>query len=288
MTIKRRTLVLLKLWASIIVFISAVSLWGYIYFKTPFFTITAFEFVGIPEMHEEKVRTNFNEILSQTRFHVFPSNRVIGYPAFLMKSAIVSILPNTASIAIYPVGLHTLHVTVTTYTPLFKLDETRGITNDGIMYTELNDMSSLPTFFIASSTTNEIVKDGLLVMKLEDLDEKALLDLEAFIHKINQTLFPVKKIYIDSYGDVTLSDKDDISKIIFSDKVDINKVWSNLVSAIDTNPLKAKLEDSNEVLDYLDLRFGNKVFYKFTNGRRETIIKDHEATSTTEGTPFSE
>lgn len=43
-------------------------------------------------------------------------------------------------------------------------------------------------------------------------------------------------------------------------------VWITFVSAIDVEPLKTKLAQNLSSLDYFDLRFSNKIFYKFENG----------------------
>lgn len=49
-------------------------------------------------------------------------------------------------------------------------------------------------------------------------------------------------------------------------------VWINFVSVIDVNPLKTKIENDLRNLEYIDLRFSNKVFYKF----KENIINISE------------
>jgi hypothetical protein len=206
----------------------------------------------------------------------------MGYRALTIKSAIAGVLPNTESISIIPVGLHTLRITVRTYEPLFKIDETRGITKEGVIYTEFKDMSRLPVFFVASSTTKEVIRNGIPSVTMMGVEGSILNSLSEFIQKIDTAVFVVSKIYIDSFGDVTLYDKTGESKIIFSRETSLDKVWSNIVSAIDTEPLKTKLDNvkaGKDTLEYLDIRFGNKVFYKFTNGVKNIIIKDHEATS---------
>lgn len=52
-------------------------------------------------------------------------------------------------------------------------------------------------------------------------------------------------------------------KIIFNTKEDYNKVFENLKIGIETLPLKNDLKDNYLNLSYIDLRFNNKVFYKF-------------------------
>jgi hypothetical protein len=51
-------------------------------------------------------------------------------------------------------------------------------------------------------------------------------------------------------------------KIIFKSESDLNKIAENLQAAINTEPLKSDLIKKNPPLSYIDLRFGNKVYFK--------------------------
>jgi hypothetical protein len=51
--------------------------------------------------------------------------------------------------------------------------------------------------------------------------------------------------------------------IIFNLDSDYQKITENLQTAITTEPLQTKLKENFYSLEYIDLRFGNKVFYKF-------------------------
>lgn len=53
-------------------------------------------------------------------------------------------------------------------------------------------------------------------------------------------------------------------KIIFNQKDDIKKTVENLKSALNAEPLKTDIVKKYEKLLYIDLRFGNKVYFKFS------------------------
>ncbi|MCF7843379.1 hypothetical protein K9M47_00595 [Candidatus Gracilibacteria bacterium] len=281
MKIKRSTLVLWK--KRLVFFLVTALVMGvfYVYFKTPVFTVTSYEFVGVQEMYKDRIDSNLRTLTSQTRYKVFPSNRIMMYPSKLMKLSISEVLPNSEKIDIVPIGLHTLRVRVTPYEPLFKIDEVHGITKDGVIYTEFKDMSKLSTISIASSTRKEIDRDGIHSTQIEELDTETLSNITKLINKIDTVIFIVRKIDIDASGDISFFDERGISKIIFSGKANTEKVWSNLVSAIDTDPLKSKLMNEKDSLEYLDARFGNKVFFKFTKGDKTAIIQSHATTTAT-------
>ncbi len=52
-------------------------------------------------------------------------------------------------------------------------------------------------------------------------------------------------------------------KVIFKLDADLIKVAENLQASISTEPLKTELKDKYSSFLYIDLRFGNKIYYKF-------------------------
>lgn len=52
-------------------------------------------------------------------------------------------------------------------------------------------------------------------------------------------------------------------KIIFKMNADFQKIMENLQAALNTEPLKSKFKNKYGALQYIDLRFGNKVYDKF-------------------------
>ena len=52
-------------------------------------------------------------------------------------------------------------------------------------------------------------------------------------------------------------------QITFKANDDLSKLAENLQSALDTEPLKTDIKKKYSALQYIDLRYGNKVYYKF-------------------------
>ena len=52
-------------------------------------------------------------------------------------------------------------------------------------------------------------------------------------------------------------------EIILNNDSDFQKVAENLETALTTEPLQTEFKNKYSVLQYIDLRFGNKVYYKF-------------------------
>ena len=286
MRIKRKTFNLWKRRFFIFLGIFCISSIFFVYFKTSFLTITSYELVGVPDNYQQTIQTNLRSIAAEKSYKIFPSNRITSYRGMVIKSSIVSVLPNSQTVTLRIVGLHTLRITVTTYIPLFKIDGTHAITKEGFIYNELNDIQILPKISFATSTMRqEMYKDGISYAIIPTFNHSQLDSLVRLINKINTVVFVVSNIIIDEYGDILLQNKEGGSGIIFSGASNVDTVWSNILSAIDTEPLKSKLETKKETLEYLDARFGNKVFYKFTNDSKTVIIESHATTTATTTLP---
>jgi hypothetical protein len=250
----------------------AISGFGYVFFKTSALTITSYELVGVPAQYEDALQSELRTIAGKKFFLFMPANRIVTYRGAKIKTLITQILPDTATVTFRPVGLHTLRITVTKYQPVFRMDATHAVTENGVVYRPLDNLTSLPELVVASSSTETTTKDGISANRLASLPDGFIQSVSELIPKVNSVVFQVHTVTLDDSGDISFVDGTGKSTIKINSSSDINKVWSNLVSAIDTNPLKLKLASEKDKLEYLDARFGNKVFFKFTNGGKTTII----------------
>jgi hypothetical protein len=195
-----------------------------------------------------------------------------------------------ATVEIRPVGLHMVKIEVTLLKPLFRMSGTQALTEDGIIFTTKYDIHMYPRVVIASSTTKTFKNNGVMFTKIilpSGSDTKDFfVQLSALTSKMSSVIFPVDSILIEKTGDISCVDARGKSRIIFLRDSDYKKVWSTLLSAIDTDPLKTKLATNKERLEYLDVRYGNKVFYRFNDmsfqNSTVTGILDNHATTTQE------
>lgn len=233
----------------------------YVYFRTGIFTIHEYKIIGAPEGYVETLQTEFGYVSQHKLFWFLPSNRVISYHDDEMRTTIMETLPNTKSIRIYPSGLHVLTIKIDHHEPLFAVSDTYAISQEGTVYKEIVSLANFPLLTIASSTK---------------VTPETLQMTSRFIANVHAVLFPVHFITIDEYNDIRLFNETKKSFIILSPTVDMGKQWSNILSAIDTDPLKGKLVTQASRLEYIDARFGNKIFYKFTTVEEPAIIPQSE------------
>lgn len=261
----------------------------YVYFGTNLFKIYNYQLIGVPDDKASEIQNKLRELSSQPVYKIIPTDKLITYRGMKIKSLIKEILPNTEEIAIRAIPLHTLRITVKPYSPVFKLDEKRAVTSDGYVYEEIKSLESYPLIFVASSTmkTEDIggMEKDKIILENTTSTEQLFSGIVNILPKIDAVLFKVSKISVNSDGDIILSDEGDKTSVKLTSSVDMDKEWSNVISAIDTEPLKTLLDTKKDKLEYIDVRFGNKVFYKFTSGSTPAIISDTNATSTATSTP---
>lgn len=256
----KRVIAWLSLWALIIG-------GGYIYFRSGLLTITSYEIEGAPESYVEGLKNDMDILAGQKLYKMLPGNRVISFHHDDIRTLVLETLPNTRKVRIYPKSFHTLQVSIQPYTPLFSVSDTHAITEDSIVYKEIVPLTDYPRLHVGSTT---------------EVTPETFISLSKLTKELSAVLFPIEHIDIDDYDDIRLYDKSKRSAIILRTSSDMDKIWSNVLSAIDTDPLKSKLTSKNETLEYLDTRFGNKVFYKFGNGAAPVIIENNDViTSTT-------
>ena len=238
----------------------------YVYFRTGTFTIHEYRIVGITEEQAEELKKQFGFLADQRVMKILPGNRVLSYHDNEMRTLITEVLPNTSDIALYPSGLHTLTIKIQSYTPIFAVSDTHAISEAGIVYKEIIPLDTFAQLSISTST---------------EVSQKLLLSMETLASNIDTVLFKVRYVTIDEFNDIRFFDESKKTTVIVSTEADMNRVWSNILSAVDTDPLKKKILEKSELLEYIDTRFGNKVFYKFTNASVPVIIPPHEMATTT-------
>jgi cell division septal protein FtsQ len=257
---------------------------GYLYFSTYLFSITTYDIRGVDDTYKSAIESALREESTKPFLYIAKHDKIASWSARAIRERITTVLPNVRSVTIYPTGMHTLRVIVTSHTPLYRVSDVQAITEEGIIYTEIHPIDSLPLLVIASSTTYDVVRAGVTHTYVREANKEFLQGIMLLTKKIESVLFPIQRIELDTYEDVTLvNEHGGVIKI--TKRAQVDKVWGSILSAIDTDPLKSKIADNVSALEYIDARFPNKVFYKFkgeafTNKSGGAIIPTYEATTT--------
>ncbi|MFA6524026.1 MAG: hypothetical protein WC264_00765 [Candidatus Paceibacterota bacterium] len=89
----------------------------------------------------------------------------------------------------------------------------------------------------------------------------------SFVDNLKQMGIKLSSLLTKEDGDIEIylkpNNSVNIPKIIFKSTSDFNKVAENLQSVLTTEPFQSDFKNKYSSLLYIDLRFGNKVYYKF-------------------------
>lgn len=207
--------------------------------------ITSVHAVG--DLYQAEVDQTMQNTLAEKWLWIIPRDRLFTISKSHITSVILQNTPEIKSVYIERSGLHALIATYKLRTPAFLLTNGKALDAQDISYTDRRDTSMVP-LLVASSTTF----DNDTYTKLTDI-----------VSKVSIRLFPVARVTFGEAGDVTLFDKDN-KEMRFNLNNNEEDIWSKLLSALDTEPLKSNVDNNNNFL-YIDARFGDKVFYKLSS-----------------------
>ncbi len=224
--------------------------------------------VVYPESYQKEVEALVHETYTDKLFYILPSQHI----AFVQKNAITQKIEQHFSeirdVTITRKNINTLSFSLERRIPLFRKENNIAVDTYGIVYTEKNiDDTYIDTLPLL--TTSIILPQKEILQSIADFSSKISIRIDTVSHiDINQDndvyyYFAHKKCII----------KTSLSK-------DTNATWSTLISALDNETLKSALQKDKNDVEYIDIRFGNKVFYSFTQEIEKATSTESKANTT--------
>lgn len=235
---------------------------GFFYFIFWFITsnVSRIDFINIsganPDFKNTELMPKTSQLITRNkRLFFLPADHIMTYHKDEVVDLINKELPNVESVNIKTEGLHTLNIEITSRIPVFNLNNGKVLDKHGIVYDEIIPTDALP-LLISSSTPSE---DEIKV-------------IGDFMKRITTRLFDVSVVEITKDNDIYFFDKAHSVALKYHKGDDTNMLWNTFISALDTPPLSDLLQNKKSALEYVDLRFGNKVFYKFKEENKNQIV----------------
>lgn len=228
----------------------------------------------IEEIAREKVSGNY--------FWFFPKTNFLLYPRVEIARELADRFKRLKDISIGVKNLRTLDISLTERTALYtycgwapaELDSTSQqcyfMDEDGYIFDEAPYFSGQVYLkfygLVHRPTAEEIVadKENILGSYFFESIFKKLISLNEILKKIG-----VKPVifFAEDTGDIKIFLSSTTTElgpfIIFKSDADFNQVAENLQSVLATEPMQSDFKSKYSSLLYIDLRFGNKVYYKF-------------------------
>ncbi|MFZ2072683.1 MAG: FtsQ-type POTRA domain-containing protein [Minisyncoccia bacterium] len=208
---------------------------------------------------------------------LFPKSNFIIYPQHKIEKELKNKFKRIKSLSVNEKNIKTLEISVSEYEGKYlwcgyTIPELNNNSSqkcyfsdsDGYIFDEAPYFSGNVYFkFYGKTSSNTEDPSGYYFMTD---NFKKIISFKETLEKMNLKL---SAFFEEDNGDMNIylySDSTNLSsgpKIIFRKDADFEKIAENLQAALTTEPLLSDFKNKYSSLLYIDLRFGNKVYYKF-------------------------
>lgn len=262
----RRRIVLIKFLISLLSLLAIFASLAYIS-RTPSLNISDIEIIGNKVADAEMIKADALKEIAGNYFFLFPKTNIFFYPKNSIKKELESQFKRLKDVNL-SVKAGVLQISLTEREPKYTwcgvtaLDPTLSekcyfMDEDGFIFDEAPYYSGEVYFkFYGSADTGTYFSKENFKQLIYFKDTLTAIGLK-----------PVS-LYVGDDGDVkiflsALNRTTTGPYITFKIDADFQKLAENLETALSTEPLLSSFKNKYDSLLYIDLRFGNKVYYKF-------------------------
>lgn len=279
--------------AVVVFFVVAFFCFGAVkFFTLPALQINGIAVEGTKRIAKDAVLKKTEAEISENYYWFFPKKNILLYPKDKIKEDILLSFPSVASIVLSVSGKHELVVSLTEREPVAlwcgREKPAQGIiANSDCFYVDKNGyiFGVSPNFSGDAYFTlygGETIKKGKNIgqsMTTPEIFQKILLlrDFLSGFHIVVNTLYFTENGYAEFLSADGFAIKWNTDQNIDALKGNMQAVfrspnWKDSIFSVDSEDVKP--------LEYLDFRFGNKVFYKQKGTEPEMPIPTEMSTST--------
>lgn len=248
--------------------------------------------VGNSSVEASELQKDINKILDGKYALIFSKRNAMIYPKKEIRELVLNNYPRVENVIVKTEGLNILNVLIEERKPLALWCTTPNcylMDKNAFIYEKYEDHSAsasalvsrdTSTSSVASSTSENAVQKSSAENDLvkfhgnEEAVGPAPIGKHAFDKKLFEEMFSTSKV-METLGfkvsDITYKEKNSITfglkdngRIIFSDKKSFEESLDNLKSALSSSAFKGKSSTAYNTFEYIDLRYGNKVFYRLS------------------------
>lgn len=260
-----RNKILLSFFSLVVIFIGLghLSKWQKL-------NIENIKIMGNKVVETELIEQVVKEDIAGRYLWLFPKTNFLLYPKSKIEQDLAEKFTRLKDISVKVKSMKTLEINLTERTALYtwcgdslsRQNNTQEenkcyfMDSSGYIFDEAPYFSGEVYFrFFGQIQDNYFLKDNFSEI-ISFIDNLSIMGLKPV------SLFAKEDGVIDFYLTSNISPPD-APKVIIKLNSDLNKITENIQTAITTEPLKSDLKTKYNSLLYIDLRFGNKVYFKF-------------------------
>lgn len=239
-----------------------------------FFNITSVNVTGARDEYNTEVRDTVLTDMQGSSLYIFPNSNIFLVNLKKINTSITSDMSIISSVKFERLGIRSLGVSISEREPAYLVRVVEGqdnlyLSKDGFVYIDRlpnNNKYILLTetnYTYASSSALEYPVGFSSKLGLE-IDNLKLSSINNMVEALTSRGVVVYKIILRPYGDADFNIAgDDSGPLRVNLNDDADKVARTFVAARENSTFSSKFGSDTQSLDYVDLRFGDKVFYKF-------------------------
>jgi len=224
-------------------------------FRAPFLRVTVISVTGAQTLNAEEIKQFVQQRITGNYLFVYPKDDILIYPQTAIERDLAAAYPVLKLVEVYADNFHTIGVVLHERTPaaLWCATDCYLMDENGVIYASVQ----------GTSTDQYVVYGGAVVGEKNPrqyLTQDKYHALAALVSALSQVEVgnPVRQIVVDEMQDGRAYFQNDFV-LVFSSKDQPGDVFERLTLARQAAPLVGK---SLGELEYIDLRFGDKLYYK--------------------------
>lgn len=208
-------------------------------------------------VEKNEIEQKTQELLNKKIIGIIPLTNIFVFPKHELVESIIQ-NPAIASVKIRKDYFKTLSIEITEHEKkiiyCIDLEKTNCfyVNHDGFVYAQVSDLI-IPEREIILFNEKEVKNITDIILDIETYTQVLL-----FIKNLARQEIKIKEIYLKADSTIEFVSREN-TRLITSVFDEFEKDFANLIALFDQNILT---KDSLQEVDYIDLRFGNKVFYK--------------------------
>lgn len=273
---KKRNIFVRKITIFMFLFLAIIALLSYLS-RIQRLNISEVEIVGNKIIETEFIKKAVQKEISGKYVWLFPKANIFFYPKGKIKNELSNQFKRLKDITLSIENRKTLIISVAERIPKYTWCGALPVTNnnvqencyfldeEGYIFDEAPYFSGEVYFkFYGFADLNNDNPSGSyffqpyfnkLILFKEALENIELKPAVLYVAENGDIKIFLSKVKAASFG----------PEIIFKKDSDFQKIAENLKAALNTEPLKSEFKSKYASLQYIDLRFENKVYYKFSN-----------------------
>lgn len=253
---KKKNVKKIKVYIFTIVIIAVLGVLVYI-LKIPQLQIVNTQIIGNSFVTTQEIQDKTDSILNTSYLWIIPARNIFLFPRALLENKIKE-NPAVISVRVSKNYFNKISITVVEqekealYCRTLEHSECYYVNKEGYIYSQVKDLV-IPEQEIIMYLENEQKNNKEFIF-----DKELYINSMTFIKSSSRYGIPIGKVYLKSDGVLEFTTRD--GTIILTSKYDdFEKDFSNFIALFDKNVLTKEQLSS---IEYIDVRFGNKVFYK--------------------------